>query len=536
MGIPEMLASSSNSGGMESFFNSPIGMILMPRTSARFMEAKKDQMLMAQIQRKQEFAMRFAESIKDKDPLSAAAIMADPSTIDNVLTMYNQDRVWRQHNAIEQQQKMEAEQRAAEIARQAEIDKSNLPGGVGAYQDMMQKFAAQTVQPDGAMANPKVQGPRPEGQLQQGQTVKDMTLPMLTKALSEDFSLPGLAPGDATRIMADPKAVQDLQTGLRTQMETGAKTLEVEIDGEKVKVGYDPIKGTWTKIIGNVPKSAEELKLGSQTIIKRGQDGKDHHYAFVPGEGYTKDEGLAEVKADPNLGDHVEVWDPVKKKTMIMGWDPDDQDFTRVIGEAEPKSGTPMYDNKGNIIGYMGSSGPKGPTEAQQKGISLYEGAKDQYKIAVDNFDELTLPRNSAAASAGSYGRAAMTENGQAAYDAVKQVAQNYIYALSGQQAPDSEVERIMSLVMPSVQDYPTAKKNKKILLHSMMRAIKARLPDKYADDMNKAPMGGADLRVPLPSTTPPPMPKEFSDRGYTQEQWNSLEPSDWDAFLDEDK
>lgn len=521
MGIPEMLAQSPNGGGMEGFFNSPIAMILMPRTAARFQEAKKEQMLMAQIQRKQEFAYRFADSIKGTDPLSAAAIYADPSAIDNVLTMYHQNRSWKERNTIEQRQALEAERRKAEAEKAQKLYETNLPGGAGYYNNMMGQFLENSVAA-------KTQGPNMPGMPTAGEVASQNIDPKrMTMALSKDFRLPELATGDALRIMTDPKAVEDLQDNRRADIEQGAKTVDVVVGGVTKKFALNPQTGRYDIEVGAVPKSAEELKLGSQQITKMGPDGKPHIYAFVPGEGYTKDEGLAEAKADPNLGDHVEVWDPVKKKTMIMGWNPADQDFTKVIGEAEPKSGTPMYDKDGNITGYMGGSGPKGPTEAQQKGISLYEGAKDQYQIAVDNFDALLEPRNSAAASAGSYGRAAMTEDGQAAYDAVKQVAQNYIYALSGQQAPDSEVERIMGLVMPSIQDYPTAKKNKKILLHSMMRAIKARLPDKYADDMSNAPAWDGKKTVPLPTPDIPPMPKHLKEGGISEETWRA-HPEYW--------
>lgn len=540
MGIPEMLAQSKDSGGMEGFFNSPIAMILMPRTAARFQEAKKDQMLLAQYQRKVELAGKFADQIESQDPQAAAMIRADPSAMDNVWSAWYSANKQKELAKQGFQYDIAKQQNQSELALKLKEAESMLPGGVGAHQATMGKFLEDSVAT-------KTQGPNKPGLPTAGEVASQNIDPKrMTLALSEDYGLPDLTPGNALRIMQQPAAAEELQDNRRANLEMGKTTTEVVIDGKKVKLAVDPSTGKFTEVVGTVPKTAEELKLEAGIQTRRGPDGQNHDYGYEDGKGYTKDLGLTKKERDPNIGKHVEKFVDGKKRIML--WSEKDQDYTKDIGEAPPSGGyTVGVDKEGNPVITYGSTGgaPKGPTEAQQKGISLWEGARDQYTTAIDNFDALIQPRNATAASLGKVGRAAMTEDGQAAYDAVQQVAQNYIYALSGQQAPDSEVERIMSLVMPNIQDYPKAKRNKKILLHSMMRAIEARLPEKYkegvldkegkpvpvsAEDRDSAPLN-KDLKVPLPDTTPPPMPQLFKDKGYTQEQWDNLDPEDWDAF-----
>ncbi len=82
---------------------------------------------------------------------------------------------------------------------------------------------------------------------------------------------------------------------------------------------------------------------------------------------------------------------------------------------------------------------------------------------------------NSAMASVPIVGRWLMTGQGQVAFDDLYNVAQNYTYALSGAQAPDTEVKRNLSLILPRIDDSPEAKQAKKERLIGYIATINNR-------------------------------------------------------------
>jgi len=270
MGIPEMLAQSSDSG-MDGFMNSPIAMVLMPRTAARFQAAKKDQMLLEQYNRKVQLAGQFADQIEGQDPYAAAMIRSDPNAMDNVWTaMYNAGKQ-KELAGINFKNDMLKEAERARLAQEAELAKNNLPGAAGYYNKMMGSWLNQTVQPSGVMANPSVQGPRPAGELQQGQTVKDIDPAMMAVALGEDFKLPGLAEGDALRIMTDPTAVQNLQTA-QASVDNREDMQKAEVD--KINLQFD----------NDVEKTLEARKFEQQKAADAAAKSQELAKTFFGGE------------------------------------------------------------------------------------------------------------------------------------------------------------------------------------------------------------------------------------------------------------
>lgn len=498
MGIPEMLAQSENGGGMESFFNSPIGMILAPRVSARFQAAKKEQMLLQQYQRKVELAGKFADQIESQDPMAAAMIRADPSTMDNVFSaFYNANK---QKEALKQgfEYDIAKQQNQADLALKQKEAESMLPGGVGAHQATMSKILENSVAE-------KTQGPNMPGLPTAGEVASQNIDPKrMTMALSKDYALPDLTTGNAFRLMQDPKAAEDLIDNRRAEIEAGGRTVKVLENGKIIEKALNTKTGEYDRVIG-------------------------------------------EVSPEGKIGDHIEVFDKDSGENLIKMWEPATRDYTKTIGVAPVKGGYSVTVDPVTgqpVITYGGGAkGKDGPTESEAKGNSLFEGAKDQFTTAVDNWDALALPRNSIGSQMGEAGKYAMTEEGQRATNAIRQVAQNYIYALSGQQAPDSEVLRIMSLVMPSPSDWPGTRADKKILLYSMMRSIKSRTSEglgkdaegntiEYTPEAMKKAKVNESLRVADPTAEIPPMDEAAKKLGIKPEYW-AKHPELW---LDEEE
>jgi hypothetical protein len=146
--------------------------------------------------------------------------------------------------------------------------------------------------------------------------------------------------------------------------------------------------------------------------------------------------------------------------------------------------GENLVDESGNVV-YEGTPKPKKLTESEIKGGSIMTGAQHHADVLftggrpdnpVPGLDELATLQNSAGRMAEGYGGSLiMTESAQKTLDALRGLTQQYIYALSGQQAPESEVQRVLAGVMPSAADQPGRVAEKKKEISNMWETIKAR-------------------------------------------------------------
>jgi len=298
---------------------------------------------------------------------------------------------------------------------------------------------------------------------------------------------------------ADTAEVNAESTATNNDNTARGRTITARVKGEDHILGYNPKTGKYDIDMGQAKPDASAAELNARVQTMMAPDGKPH----------------------------------------IFGYNPKTQRYDVDMGVEPPKGTyTVGLDENGNPKITFGSGGAnKGPTESEAKGNSLYEGAKNQFTTAVDNWDELALPRNTIGSQTGEIGKYAMTEGGQRATNAIRQVAQNYIYALSGQQAPDSEVARIMSLVMPSASDFPGTRADKKVLLYSMMRAIKSRTSqglkpgelELTPENYKKAKLD-PKLKVADPTAEIPPLPDMAKSNGISIETWKQ-HPELWDAF-----
>lgn len=153
---------------------------------------------------------------------------------------------------------------------------------------------------------------------------------------------------------------------------------------------------------------------------------------------------------------------------------------------ATPAGPTPAPGNGSIVIGQ------KPPTEEQIKGGVLFESVSGDKAILDKSFAALDNTVGQAGSTMGGVvGRWIQSSDYQVAYDAARNVVQSYIYAVSGAQAPDTEVERNMQLVLPAIGDSKEALAEKKKRLDRMVEAIriKARQPG-AGEGSNNDPLG----------------------------------------------
>lgn len=144
---------------------------------------------------------------------------------------------------------------------------------------------------------------------------------------------------------------------------------------------------------------------------------------------------------------------------------------------AGPGAGAPAARPQGALGPGMIPLTPGKPTQAksqgQVKGEVLIANAEGDYQTAAKLFDALGNRADLAKSYGGSLGQYFQSPDYQVAADSVKNVVQSYIYAVSGAQAPETEVARMMSLVQPSIVDSPERIAAKKKRLAGMMEAIR---------------------------------------------------------------
>jgi hypothetical protein len=545
MGIPEMMAQSEDSGGMEGFFNSPIAMILMPRVAARFQAAKKDQMLLQQYQRKVQLAGQMADQIEATDPMAAAMIRADPSTMDNVFSAYY---------GYQKAEKLAktgfeydiAKQRDQAKLTQAQKDReSNSPGGAGYYNKMM----------DGVVKNvvaDSVQGPNMPGLPTAGEAAaQEITPDEMLMALRKDYRMPELGFGNAARLMTDPNAAKDLQAN-RVSTLTGMRDTKEIVDpnnpDRKIMVSQDPITGAINVPVGEVPKSAEEQKLGSQNEVFMNTDGTFERRSYNPKtKMYDVVQGTV-APQDIGLRDHVNKVFP-DGSVHIMLWDDKTKTYSRDDGISPLLTGEPQKDANGNVIGFGKKTGGTGADVSvdQSKGKALLAGIQSSIVNIGETFDSLGNKQNAWAnraaemsggsSSAQDFAGFLRTPEGRQARDSLVQIAQSYVYALSGQQAPDQEVARLMALVMPGVSDDDKTIARKKARLADMINTVKTKASGGVDFDpakMQAADMAPGDYRAPDPNgdsgldlnaVTAPDIP-EGAVGHVKQEDWDKATPA----------
>lgn len=167
----------------------------------------------------------------------------------------------------------------------------------------------------------------------------------------------------------------------------------------------------------------------------------------------------------------------------------------------------PVADASGSVsVGKPIVIGQKRPTESEVKGRTLLRNVEGDYQKVTKTFDVLDDTVGQISQEFGPVGRLFQGGEYQATSDGVRNIIQSYIYAVSGAQAPEAEVERNMQLVMPRLLDKAEARKQKRQRLEGMMSAIRARAsePGAVVDDTGGGPVriqGDADYDA-LPSGT----------------------------------
>ncbi len=122
--------------------------------------------------------------------------------------------------------------------------------------------------------------------------------------------------------------------------------------------------------------------------------------------------------------------------------------------------------------------GEKPPTEEEIKGDVLLANVQGDYDNLVGPdglFDAMNSPGEILAGYGGDVGRLMQSPEYQRAYNAAFNIVQSYIYAVSGAQAPDTEVARNVRLVIPNIGDKAETIADKRRRLEGMMEAIRTK-------------------------------------------------------------
>ena len=148
------------------------------------------------------------------------------------------------------------------------------------------------------------------------------------------------------------------------------------------------------------------------------------------------------------------------------------------------------------------NAGAKPPTDADVRGAKLagvIQGDKELLLGENGIYDKLADPWSQAVGAevgvggigVGRPGLALTAPDYQSATNALTNIAQSYLYAISGQAAPAGEVAKIIESVTPKFGEDATSVKNKKARLASYIAAIEA---SKY--DMPIGGAGGGDAEL----------------------------------------
>lgn len=141
--------------------------------------------------------------------------------------------------------------------------------------------------------------------------------------------------------------------------------------------------------------------------------------------------------------------------------------------------GQVRYGPDGQVLAEGPPPTPRPITEAQQRMGMINNIVQDEAKVllgdpasgtpgvysALGEFNNQVLDANGA-------GRALTSADYQRAASAVETISQHYLYALSGQAAPDGEVKRVARTLMPVIGENPASVLEKKRRLESYLQTI----------------------------------------------------------------
>lgn len=123
----------------------------------------------------------------------------------------------------------------------------------------------------------------------------------------------------------------------------------------------------------------------------------------------------------------------------------------------------------------LNSSTSRPLTEGQRRNQQLGSVVEPLVGTVIDNWAELTDPKNQAIGfdtPVGAPGFAMTSEGYQKATNALKTIAQSYLYSVSGAAATDAETKKIVDSVTPKFGESEASANEKKALLARYVKAI----------------------------------------------------------------
>lgn len=125
----------------------------------------------------------------------------------------------------------------------------------------------------------------------------------------------------------------------------------------------------------------------------------------------------------------------------------------------------------------LNSSTSKPPTEGQRRNTQLATVAEPLLKTVEENWSSLTNPTDQAIGfntPVGAPGFAMTSPGFQKAQNAIRTIAQSYLYSVSGAAATDAETQKIVESVTPKFGESQASAEEKKKMLRRMVESIKA--------------------------------------------------------------
>lgn len=125
----------------------------------------------------------------------------------------------------------------------------------------------------------------------------------------------------------------------------------------------------------------------------------------------------------------------------------------------------------------LNSSTSRPPTEGQRRNQQLASVVEPQVQIIEENWKDLTDPGNQSIGFntiARAPGFALTSPGYQRATNALKTIAQSYLYSVSGAAATDAETQKIVDSVTPKFGESEQSVNDKKALIRRMVESIKA--------------------------------------------------------------
>ncbi|WIJ26603.1 hypothetical protein [Devosia sp. RR2S18] len=140
-------------------------------------------------------------------------------------------------------------------------------------------------------------------------------------------------------------------------------------------------------------------------------------------------------------------------------------------------------------------SGPADTTEAERRNMAIYNTVLPELKVIEQNWEALASIYDQGMSRTGA--NMLTQEDYQQANNSVYVVAQHYLYSLSGQAAPEGEVQRVAESIMPRIGESAAAIADKKRRLETYIGTIRLNAGRAYENAVQQGIVDAPADQVP---------------------------------------